>query len=179
MTKKLKVFSMFTGIGGFELGLEKSNIEHELIGYSEIDIYAIKIFEKHFPGIKNYGNATNIQGNEIKDFDLLVGGFPCQSFSLAGKRKGFDDTRGTLFFDIARILSIKKPQFLVLENVKGLLSHDKGETLSRILTILSKLEYQVEYRVLNSKDYGVPQNRERIFITGHFGGSSGSKILHI
>ena len=179
MTKKLKVFSMFTGIGGFELGLEKSNIEHELIGYSEIDIYAIKIFEKHFPEIKNYGNATNIQGNEIKDFDLLVGGFPCQSFSLAGKRKGFDDTRGTLFFDIARILSIKKPKFLVLENVKGLLSHDNGETLSRILTILSKLEYQVEYRVLNSKDYGVPQNRERIFITGYFGGSSGSKILRV
>lgn len=179
MTKKLKVFSMFTGIGGFELGLKKSNIEHELIGYSEIDIYAIKIFEKHFPGIKNYGNAANIQGNEIKDFDLLVGGFPCQSFSLAGKRKGFDDTRGTLFFDIARILSIKKPKFLVLENVKGLLSHDKGKTLSRILTILSKLEYQVEYRVLNSKDYGVPQNRERIFITGHLGGSSGSKILRV
>jgi DNA (cytosine-5)-methyltransferase 1 len=98
---------------------------------------------------------------------------------LAGKRKGFHDTRGTLFFDIARILSIKKPQFLVLENVKGLLSHDKGRTLSRILTILSKLGYQVEYRVLNSKDYGVPQNRERIFITGHLGGSSGSKILRV
>ena len=179
MTKKLKVFSMFTGIGGFELGLEKSNIEHELIGYSEIDIYAIKIFEKHFPGIKNYGNATNIRGNEIPNFDLLVGGFPCQSFSLAGKRKGFDDTRGTLFFDIARILSIKKPKYLVLENVKGLLSHESGNTFQRILTILSKLEYQVEYRVLNSKDYGVPQNRERIFITGHLRGSSGSKILRV
>ena len=179
MTKKLKVFSMFTGIGGFELGLEKSNIEHELIGYSEIYKYAIQIFEKNFPVIKNYCYAFNIQGNEIKDFDLLVGGFPCQSFSLAGKRKGFDDTRGTLFFDIARILSIKKPKFLVLENVKGLLSHDNGKTLSRILTILSKLEYQVEYRVLNSKDYGVPQNRERIFITGYLGESSGSKILRV
>lgn len=177
--EKLKVFSMFTGIGGFEFGLKNSNIEHELIGYSEIDIYAIKIFEKHYKGIKNYGNATNIQGNEIRDFDLLVGGFPCQSFSVAGKRKGFDDTRGTLFFDIARILSIKKPQFLVLENVKGLLSHDNGETLSRILTILSKLGYQVEYRVLNSKDFGVPQNRERIFITGYYGKRSGSKILHV
>jgi len=177
MIKKLKVFSMFTGIGGFELGLKNSNIEHELIGYSEIDSYAIKIFKKHFPGIKNYGDATNIQGNEIKDFDLLVGGFPCQSFSLAGKRKGFNDTRGTLFFDISRILSIKKPKFLVLENVKGLLSHDGGETLSRILTILSELGYEVEYRVLNSKDFGVPQHRERIFITGYIGGSGGSKIL--
>lgn len=177
--EKLKVFSMFTGIGGFEVGLKNSNIEHELIGYSEIDIYAIKIFEKHYKGIKNYGNATNIQGNEIKDFDLLVGGFPCQSFSLAGKRKGFNDTRGTLFFNIARILSIKKPKFLVLENVKGLLSHDNGETLSRILTILSKLGYEVEYRVLNSQDFGVPQNRERIFITGYYGKQSGSKILHV
>ena len=176
---KLKVFSMFTGIGGFELGIKNSNIEHELIGYSEIDPYAIKVFEKHFPGIKNYGDATNIRGDEIKDFDILFGGFPCQAFSVAGKQKGFDDTRGTLFFDIARILSIKKPKFLVLENVKGLLSHDNGKTLSRILTILSKLEYQVEYRVLNSKDYGVPQNRERIFITGHLGGSSGSKILRV
>jgi len=179
LTEKLKVFSMFTGIGGFEEGLKNSNIEHELIGYSEIDKYAIKIFEKHYKGVKNYGNATNIQGDEIKDFDILVGGFPCQSFSLAGNRKGFHDTRGTLFFDIARILSIKKPKYLVLENVKGLLSHDKGETFSRILTVLSELGYQVEYRVLNSKHYGVPQNRERIFITGYLGKSSGSKILCI
>ena len=177
--KKLKVFSMFTGIGGFELGLKNSNIEHELIGYSEIDPYAIKIFEKHFPEIKNYGDATNIRGNEIKDFDLLVGGFPCQSFSLAGKRRGFDDTRGTLFFDISRIISIKQPQFLVLENVKGLLSHDRGETLSRILTILTKLGYKIEYRVLNSKDYGVPQHRERIFIIGYLGEASESKILSV
>ena len=179
MSKKLKVFSMFTGIGGFELGLEKSNIEHELIGYSEIDLYAIKIFEKHFPGIKNYGNAANIQGNEIKDFDLLVGGFPCQSFSLAGKRKGFDDTRGTLFFDIARILSIKKPRYLVLENVKGLLSHDRGKTFNTIIAVLSELGYQVEWRVLNSKNFGVPQSRERIFITGYLGRSSQSKILRV
>ena len=175
--KKLKIFSMFTGIGGFELGLEKSNIEYELIGYSEIDIYAIKIFEKHFPGIKNYGNAANIRGNEIKDFDLLVAGFPCQSFSLAGKRKGFDDTRGTLFFDIARICSEKRPRYLVLENVKGLLSHDNGKTFQTILRVLTNLGYRVEWQVLNSKDYGVPQNRERIFITGYFRESSGSKIL--
>ena len=108
MIKKLKVFSMFTGIGGFELGIKNSNIEHELIGYSEIDPYAIKVFEKHFPGIKNYGDATNIWGDEIKDFDILFGGFPCQAFSVAGKQKGFDDTRGTLFFDIARINTKKQ-----------------------------------------------------------------------
>ena len=176
---KLKVFSMFTGIGGFELGIKNSNIEHELIGYSEIDPYAIKVFEKHFPGIKNYGDATNIRGDEIKDFDILFGGFPCQAFSVAGKQKGFDDTRGTLFFDIARILSIKKPKYLVHENVKGLLSHESGNTFQRILTILSKLEYRVEWKILNSKNYGVPQNRERIFITGYFRGESRSKILRI
>ena len=170
---------MFTGIGGFELGIKNSNIEHELIGYSEIDPYAIKIFEKHFFGIKNYGDATKIRGDEIKDFDILFGGFPCQAFSVAGKQKGFDDTRGTLFFDIARILSIKKPKYLVLENVKGLLSHESGNTFQRILTILSKLEYRVEWKILNSKNFGVPQNRERIFITGYFRGESRSKILGI
>ena len=173
----IKVFSMFSGIGGFEYGMLQSKHDFEIIGHSEIDKYANQIYDKHFEGVKNYGDATKIDPRTLPDFDLLVGGFPCQAFSVAGLRRGLDDTRGTLFFDIARILSIKKPQFLVLENVKGLLSHDKGETLSRILTVLSKLGYQVEYRVLNSKDYGVPQNRERIFITGYFGASSGSKIL--
>ena len=168
---------MFTGIGGFELGIRKSGIDAELIGYSEIDKYAIQIFEKHFEGVKNYGNATNIMGEQLPTFDLLVGGFPCQAFSVAGHQRGFDDTRGTLFFDIARILQDKRPRNLVLENVKGLLSHDSGKTFHTILRILSEMGYDVEWQVLNSKDFGVPQNRERVYIVGHLGGRGGRKVF--
>ena len=175
----IKVFSMFSGIGGFEVGLQNSNLEHELIGYSEIDKYAIEIFERHFEGVKNYGNATNIQGDELPDFDLLVGGFPCQAFSVAGLQRGFDDTRGTLFFDIARICSEKRPRYLVLENVKGLLSHDNGKTFQTILRVLTDMGYRVEWQVLNSKDWGVPQNRERIFIIGYLRGFPTRKIFPI
>jgi DNA (cytosine-5)-methyltransferase 1 len=172
----LNIFSMFTGIGGFELGIENSTLKNrhhtkpELVGYSEIDKYAIQIFEKHFEGVKNFGDATQIRGDELPDFDVLVGGFPCQAFSIAGKREGFGDTRGTLFFDIARILHEKRPRYLVLENVRGLLSHDEGKTFQTILRVLADLGYAVEWQVLNSKDFGVPQNRERIFIVGYLGG---------
>jgi len=168
---------MFSGIGGFELGLEQSNLEHQLIGFSEIDKYAISIFEQKFQGVKNYGDATTIRGDELPDFDLLVGGFPCQSFSVAGLQKGFGDTRGTLFFDIARICSEKRPRYLVLENVRGLLSHDGGKTFQTILRVLSDLGYGVEWQVLNSKNYGVAQNRERMFIVGHLGNRSARKIF--
>ena len=164
----MKVFSLFSGIGGFELGIQMASKEVEVIGYSEIDKYAIQVYEKHFPGIKNYGNATTIDGEQLPDFDLLVGGFPCQAFSVAVRREGFNETRGTLFFDIARILLAKRPKYLLLENVKGLLSHDKGETFQTILRVLSDLGYGVEWQVLNSKDHGVPQNRERVFIVGSF-----------
>jgi len=177
-----KVFSMFSGIGGFELGIQmasKEVEEVEVIGYSEIDKYAIQVYEKHFPGATNYGNATTIDGEQLPDFDLLVGGFPCQAFSVAGKREGFNETRGTLFFDIARILSDKRPRYLVLENVKGLLSHDKGKTFQTILRVLSDLGYGVEWQILNSKNYGVPQNRERVFIVGHLGNRSPRKVFPI
>lgn len=205
---------MFSGIGGFEYGIQQAFSNRELgngqqssekidiqykthstdstsslgdgrwelpkcVGYSEIDKYAIKVYERHFGGHKNYGDATKINPKELPDFDLLVGGFPCQAFSIAGKRKGFDDTRGTLFFDIARILAEKKPQHLVLENVKGLLSHDQGKTFQTILGVLADLGYAVEWQVLNSKDFGVPQNRERIIIVGHLGNECGRKILPI
>ena len=175
----VKVFSMFSGIGGFELGLVKSNLPYQLIGYSEIDKYAISVFESKFKGFNNYGDATRIQGDELPDFDLLVGGFPCQAFSVAGLQKGFDDTRGTLFFDIARICSEKRPRHLVLENVKGLLSHDKGKTFQTILRVLSELGYSTEWKVFNSKNYGVPQHRERVYITGHFRTAARPKILFI
>ena len=174
-----RVFSMFSGIGGFEVGLLMSEKDVELVGFSEVDKYAIEIFEKQFKGIKNYGNATTINESELPDFDLLVGGFPCQAFSVAGKRKGFEDTRGTLFFDVARILSHKKPKHFILENVKGLLSHDSGRTFQTILKVLADIGYMVQWEVCNSKNYGVPQNRERVYIVGHLRGRSRPEVFPI
>jgi DNA (cytosine-5)-methyltransferase 1 len=170
---------MFSGIGGFELGIKRAIPDAEFVGYSEIDKYAIKIYERRFKGVRNYGDATKINERELPDFDLLVGGFPCQAFSIAGKRKGFEDTRGTLFFDIARILAYKKPKHIVLENVRGLLSHESGRTFQTILRVLSDLGYMVQWELLNSKNYGVPQNRERLYIIGHLGGGSGREVLPI
>ncbi len=151
--------------------------EWECIGFSEIDKYAIQIYEKHFPTHKNWGNARDINPKELPDFDLLCGGFPCQAFSIAGKRLGFKDTRGTLFFDIARIVKAKKPRFLFLENVKGLLSHNNRRTFTTILASLDELGYNAEWQVLNSKYFGVPQNRERVFIIGHLRGTSSRQIF--
>ena len=199
----IRYLSLFSGVGGFELGIqramdnrpnirngledlpennsntEKSQIWAECIGYSEIDKYAIETYEHNFKGHKNYGDATTINERELPDFDLLVGGFPCQAFSVAGKRYGFNDTRGTLFFDIARVLKHKRPRHLVLENVKGLLSHDRGKTFQTILGVLSDLGYDVEWQVLNAKDFGVPQNRERVFIVGHFGDECTHQVFPI
>ena len=176
----MKIFSMFSGIGGFELGIQqalgKDNVE--FIGYSEIDKYAISIYEKHF-NHKNYGDATKLITTDLQDFDLLVGGFPCQSFSIAGKRKGFNDTRGTLFFEIARVLRDKRPRYLLLENVKGLLSSNEGKTFQTILGVLTEIGYQLEWQVLNSKNFGVPQNRERVFIVGYLGKGSRPKVFPI
>jgi len=149
------------------------------VGYSEIDRYAISVYKRHFKGHKNYGDATTINPDELPDFDLLVGGFPCQAFSVAGKRAGFNDTRGTLFFDVARILSNKTPRYLVLENVKGLLTHDNGRTFQTILTVLTDIGYHIQWQVLNSKDFGVPQNRERVYIVGHFRGQPRPKVFPI
>ena len=122
----MKYFSMFSGIGGFEYGMEQSKHDFECVGFCEVDKYAISIYTRHFPTHRNYGDATKINTEELEDFQFLVGGFPCQAFSIAGKRKGFEDARGTLFFEIARVLRDKKPQYFLLENVKGLLSHDGG-----------------------------------------------------
>ena len=174
-----KVFSMFSGIGGFELGLLMSERKVRLVGYSEVDKYAIKIFEKQFKGIKNYGDATTIDETKLPNFDLLVGGFPCQAFSVAGNLRGFDDTTGTLFFDVARILKHKKPKHFILENVRGLLSHDSGRTFQTILKVLSDIGYDSQWEVLNSKNYGVPQNRERVYIVGHLRGNSRPEVFPI
>lgn len=171
---KIRYFSMFTGVGGFELGLEDKG---ECVGFSEIDKYCSELLSKRFPRITNFGDATKINPRELPDFDMLCGGFPCQAFSIAGKRRGFNDTRGTLFFEIARIIEVKRPKIIFLENVKGLLNHNKGETFSIIIQTLSELGYDVQWMVLNSKFFGVPQNRERVFIIGSLRGESKPEIL--
>lgn len=149
------------------------------VGYSEIDKFAISVYEKHFEGVKNYGDITKINAEELPDFDCLVGGFPCQAFSIAGSRKGFADTRGTLFFDLARILQAKRPRLFVFENVKGLISHDGGRTFRTIIATLDELGYDLQWQVLNSKNFGVPQNRERIIIVGHTRGSTRPEVFPI
>lgn len=171
---KIRYFSMFTGVGGFELGLEDKG---ECVGFSEIDKYCSELLSKRFPRITNFGDATKINPRELPDFDMLCGGFPCQAFSIAGKRRGFNDTRGTLFFEIARIIEVKRPKIIFLENVKGLLNHNKGETFSIIIQTLSELGYGVQWMVLNSKFFGVPQNRERVFIVGHIRGQPRPKVF--
>jgi len=170
----MKYFSAFSGIGGFELLMPK---DWECVGYSEINKYAIQVYERRFPNHKNYGDITKIRTEDLPNFDLFLAGFPCQSFSIAGKRWGFNDTRGTLFFEIARILWDKRPRYFLLENVKGLLSHEGGKTFQTILGVLSNLGYGLEWQVLNSKNHGVPQNRERVFFVGYFGEGSKPKVF--
>lgn len=176
----VRYFSMFSGIGGFELGIEQAakdlGLTTECVGYSEIDKHAIATYERHF-NHDNYGDATIIDPNSLPEFDLLVGGFPCQAFSIGGKRMGFEDTRGTLFFDIARVLKAREPRYFILENVKGLISHNKGQTLRTILRALDELGYDVQWQVLNSKDYGVPQSRERVYLVGNLGGTPRPKVF--
>jgi DNA (cytosine-5)-methyltransferase 1 len=160
----MKVLSLFSGIGGFDLALQQQG--HELIGACEIEQNARSIYARHFPTVKIYTDATKIKAEELPTFDLLCAGFPCQSFSIAGNRHGFNDTRGNLFFEITRIAKRKKPKYLFLENVKGLLNHDNGKTFITILNTLNEIGYDAEWQVINSK-YFIPQNRERIYIIGH------------
>lgn len=157
---------MYSGIGAPEKALNNLGIDYDLIGFSEIDKYAVKSYcEIHNVNESlNYGDATKIEANLLPDFDLLVGGFPCQAFSVAGYRKGFEDTRGTLFFDLARVAKEKQPKYILLENVKGLISHDKGNTLDLIVETLAGIGYTTDFTVLNSKYFNIPQNRERVFI---------------
>jgi len=159
----MKEFCMFAGYGGSLFALKKAEIEHECVGFSEIDKYAIQCFEQNFPGVKNYGDCRNINPNELPDFDLLTAGFPCQSFSIAGKGLGELDTRGTLFYDIIRIAEVKKPKYMLLENVKGLTNKNHKVTFDKILSELDRIGYVVKWKVLNSKEHGIPQNRERVF----------------
>jgi len=163
-------FDLFAGIGGFRLALERAG--HTCVGFCEIDKFARQTYKANFDteGEVEWHDITTVTDEAVRQLgrvDIITGGFPCQAFSVAGKRGGFNDTRGTLFFEIARIARILKPRYLLLENVKGLLNHAGGDTFFTILNTLAELGYWWEYQVLNSKDFGVPQNRERVFIVGH------------
>lgn len=178
----MRFLDVFSGIGGFRAGLEKAG--HECIGHIERDKYAVKSYTAIYDIKENEyvkGDITEIEDfRELKGkLDLLVGGFPCQSFSIAGNRKGFDDIRGTMFFYLAEILKQAEPPFFLFENVKGLLSHDEGKTFETILNTLDELGYDCEWQVLNSKDFGVPQSRERVYITGYSRKHGGRKIFPI
>lgn len=178
--EKLKFIDLFAGVGGIRLGFqqaaEHNHITSECVFSSEIDDWACKTYRKNFPDDNHdpKHDITKVDEKELVDFDVLLGGFPCQAFSIAGKRGGFNDTRGTLFFDVARIIKEKKPKAFLLENVKGFTNHKGGKTLETILNVLREdLGYTVFYKVLNAKDYGLAQNRERIYIVGFaddFGG---------
>lgn len=174
----VKYLSLFTGIGGFEEGIKRVLEKKAVcIGFSEIDPYAIKTYTTHFPEHKNFGDITKIKEKELPDFDLLVGGFPCQSFSIAGKRKGFEDPRGQMFFHIKRILRAKKPRLLMLENVAGLLSHNHGRTFQRIISDITQLGYRVEWQVLNSANFNTAQHRTRVYIIGYRGTKPRRKVF--
>lgn len=163
----IRYFDIFAGIGGFRSGLEKAG-GFKCVGWCEINKYAKLAYETLYNTESEvfYDDARKIDPNELPNFDLICGGFPCQSFSIAGKRGGFDDARGTLFFEIARIANLKKPKYLLLENVPGLLSHDSGRTFAAILGALDELGYDVAWQVLNSADHYVAQSRKRVYIVG-------------
>jgi len=204
----VKYIDLFAGVGGFRYGIDRACAETSgleagketasvLQGHqpdlpceygghrtltcvysNEWDKYANSVYKKHY-GECDDRDIRTVKSSEIPDFELLCGGFPCQAFSVAGKRGGFDDTRGTLFFEIARIASEKQPRLLLLENVKGLLNHDKGRTFRTILATLDELGYDAQWQVLNSKNFGVPQNRERVFIIGHLRGTPRPEVFPI
>ncbi len=156
-----KFIDLFAGIGGFHLVLESMGAT--CVFASEWDKYASETYEQNFQ-LKPFGDITKIHEKEIPNHDILCGGFPCQAFSISGKQKGFEDTRGTLFFDIARIVDYHKPKVLFLENVKNLAKHDEGKTLKIIINSLQELGYSIYIKVLNSSNFGLPQNRERVYI---------------
>lgn len=173
----IKYIDLFAGLGGTRIGLakalEKAGYDSECVFTSEIKPHAVKVYSDNFPSDKVSGDITEIDEKDIPDFDFLLAGFPCQPFSSAGVRKGFMDTRGTLFFDIERILKEKRPKGFLLENVEGLVTHDRveptkpiGRTLETIITHLENLGYEVTWKVLDASKYGVPQKRKRIYIAG-------------
>lgn len=181
----IKIIDLFAGVGGIRLGFEQAaqalGLQTECVFTSEIDDWACKTYRKNFPEDAHdpKSDITKVDEKEIPDFDILLAGFPCQAFSIAGKRGGFDDTRGTLFFDVARIIKEKRPKAFLLENVKGLTNHRSGKTLEVIINTLKEdLGYTVFYKVLNAKDYGLAQMRERIYIVGFNENCGGGGFLY-
>jgi DNA (cytosine-5)-methyltransferase 1 len=166
----IRFIDLFCGIGGFRIAMDEACIENNIIPEcvfsSDIDSYCQNSYEDNF-GHRPHGDITKIDPKSIPDHDILFAGFPCQPFSILGQMKGFEDTRGTLFFHIANIIKEKEPKSFVLENVKQLVGHDKGNTLKTILKTLRDMNYSVQYAVLNALDYGLPQKRERVVIVGH------------
>ena len=174
----IRFFDMFSGIGGFRSGLTAVG-GFECIGHCEIDKYANQAYNAIYDtkGEIYFEDARQIDPDQLPNFDLLCAGFPCQSFSVAGRRMGFDDTRGTLFFEVARICKSKRPPYLLLENVPGLLSHDEGRTLETIFSALVELGYHLEWCVHNSKYFGVPQQRKRLYIVAYLDSYCSGKIF--
>ena len=178
ITGTIRFFDLFSGIGGFREGLNRAG-GFTCVGHCEVDAHADKNYRLLFDteGEWYCDDARAIETGRMPGFDLLCAGFPCQAFSIAGKREGFADARGTLFFEIARLAEARQPAYFLLENVPGLLSHDKGRTFHTILSTFWKLGYHVEWKVLNSKDFGVPQSRKRVYIVGYLDGRCAGKIL--
>ena len=182
LDKQMKFLDLFAGIGGFRLGMESAG--HECVGFCEVDKYARASYKAihNTEGEIELHDITRVTDESIRRFgsvDVICGGFPCQAFSIAGHRRGFEDTRGTLFFEICRFASVLRPKYLFLENVRGLLNHDGGATFETIIRTLDELGYDVEWQVLNSKNFGVPQNRERVFIIGHLRGERTRNVFPI
>lgn len=186
----VKFIDLFGGIGGFRHGLQQASDKFECVDYIEYDKYAVKSYNEIFKEEHEPRDVTQLSKSEISDHDLLCAGFPCQSFSIAGNRQGTDEARGKLFREIVRIAEAKKPSMLLLENVKGILSQKvvqdgeavegtKGHAFTEVLQALHELGYCLEWQVLNSKHWGVPQNRERVFIVGHLGGEPERKVFPI
>ena len=179
----MNFLDLFAGIGGFRLGMERAG--HKCVGYCEIDKYARLSYNAihNTEGEIDYKDITEVTNEEFRKLrgkvDVICGGFPCQAFSIAGNQLGFEDARGTLFYEIARAAEQIKPRYLFLENVRNLLSHDKGKTFERMLKILDELGYDAEWQVLNSKNFGVPQNRERVFIIAHLRGERTYRVFPI
>ena len=161
----IRVFECFAGYGTTTFALKQLSIEHELVGFSEIDKYAIQCFQQNHGG-KNFGDITKINWGEVPDFDLLTGGFPCQAFSTAGKQLGEQDARGVLGLELTRALVEKQPKYFLFENVKGFMSKKFTETREKFIKSWEDAGYNVTYKVLNTKDFGVPQNRERVWFVG-------------
>lgn len=176
----MKFFDFFAGIGGFRLGMEQAG--HECVGHCEIDKWAnLSYNAMHRPKESEvyFNDIRTVDATDMPEADCYCFGFPCQAFSISGNRRGFEDARGTLFFEVMRLAKVRKPSILFAENVAGLLTHEGGATFGTIITTMAELGYSVEWQVLNSKHFGSPQNRPRVFIIGHLGRSHQNRIFPI